>query len=98
MEIIDTTDGNRKKNIDLNKVDDYIALQLEFQEETIKFYKKYGMYIWAFTLDSKGQGGGFYQLPTEDKDRILFFNNMKEKIEHLTKGAFTLAVNPNFQP
>lgn len=96
MEIINTK-NNRKEEIDTNKLDDYLSLQLEHQEDTVKFYKKYGMYIWAFTLDSEGRGGAFYNLPEKEEEKMLFVDNMKEKIEHLTNGAFTLAVNPNFK-
>ena len=97
MELINTKNNNKKEEINTDKLDDYLSLQLEHQEETVKFYKKYGMYIWAFTLDSQGRGGGFYNLPENQEERTLFVCNMKEKIEHLTNGAFILAINPDYK-
>lgn len=88
MEIINP--DNTKSNIDTNKLDDYTAMSLEKQEEFIKFCKQYGFYVWAFTLNSKFQGGGFYNLPEDLELKKAFILNMGDKIEQLTKGAFLL--------
>lgn len=88
MEIINP--DNSKTDININNLDDYLSLQLQKQEEIINFFKRYGMYIWAFTLDSKSQGGGFFNLPDENKLKLDFIINMGAKIEQLTNGEFLL--------
>ncbi len=88
MEVINP--DNTKSNIDVNKLDDYLALQLEEQEKFIQFCKRYNLYVWGFTLDSKSQGGGFFNLPEGDDLKRDFIINMSKKIGELTSGEWVL--------
>ncbi len=84
------SDGTEGETSELR---DYIALQIEEQHKFNEFCSKNGLYIWAFTLDSEGNGGAFFNMPNDKELREKFIINVDKKLRELTENRICLSFN-----